>query len=160
MKMPKILSLKNLLILIVVLVLGYALYNYSCSKMFSMEGIEDGQTESPKEEAAPSVAPAAPTSNNNYALKPVANPKDLLPKDANSKWGELNNVNASNVAMPDLLQAGYHIGLDTVGQSLRNANLQVRSDPVISKADIGPWHQSTIEPDLGRVPLEIGYGPK
>ena len=52
MKMPKILSLRNLLILIVVLVLGYALYNYSCSKMFSMEGIEDGQTESPKEEAA------------------------------------------------------------------------------------------------------------
>jgi hypothetical protein len=63
-------------------------------------------------------------------------------------------------ATPDLLQAGYHIGLDTIGQTLRNANYQLRSDPVIQKQDIGPWSQSTIEPDLGRVPLEIGYGGK
>jgi len=68
----------------------------------------------------------------------------------------LNPVNAGNVAMPDLLQAGYHIGLDTIGQTLRNANLQLRSDPVIQKADVGPWNQSTIEGDYGRVPLEIG----
>ena len=57
---------------------------------------------------------------------------------------------------PDLLQAGYHIGLDTVGQTLRNANLQLRSDPVISKKDIGPWMNSTIEPDVARTPLELG----
>jgi hypothetical protein len=58
--------------------------------------------------------------------------------------------------MPDLLQAGYHIGLDTIGQTLRNANYQYRSDPIIPKVDIGPWNQSTIEADYGRVPLEIG----
>jgi hypothetical protein len=60
--------------------------------------------------------------------------------------------------MPDLLQAGYHIGLDTIGQTLRNANLQLRSDPIIPKQEVGPWNHSTIEPDLGRVPLEIGVG--
>ena len=58
--------------------------------------------------------------------------------------------------MPDLLEAGYHVGLDTVGQSMRNANLQLRSDPVIAKADIGPWNQSTIEGDSTRQQLEIG----
>ena len=57
---------------------------------------------------------------------------------------------------PDLLQAGYHIGLDTIGQTLRNANLQLRSDPIIPKTVVGPWLQSTIEPDIARVPLEIG----
>jgi hypothetical protein len=61
-----------------------------------------------------------------------------------------------DVMMPDLLQAGYHIGLDTIGQSLRNANLQLRSDPIIPKSDVGPWNQSTIEADMGRVPLELG----
>jgi len=39
---------------------------------------------------------------------------------------------------------------------LRNANLQLRSDPVISKKDIGPWMNSTIEPDMARTPLELG----
>jgi hypothetical protein len=56
------------------------------------------------------------------------------------------------------LEAGYHIGLDTTGQTLRNANQQLRSDPVIPKKDVSPWLQSTIEPDLGRTSLELGYG--
>jgi hypothetical protein len=91
----------------------------------------------------------------------VENPIDLLPKDNNSQWTALNPVTTggSNI-MPDLLQAGHHIGLDTIGQTLKNANLQLRSDPYITKTEIGPWMQSTIEPDLGRVPLEIGYGQK
>jgi len=88
----------------------------------------------------------------------VANPSDLLPNDENSQWSALNpnSMKKGDALMPDLLQAGYHIGLDTIGQTLRNANLQLRSDPIIPKTLVGPWNQSTIEPDLGRVPLEIG----
>jgi hypothetical protein len=67
-------------------------------------------------------------------------------------------LNQGNIAMPDLLDAGYLIGLDTIGQTLRNANYQERSDPIIPKVDVGPWNNSTIDPDLGRVPLEIGFG--
>ena len=69
-------------------------------------------------------------------------------------------MNQGDVLNANLLQAGYHIGLDTIGQSLRNANLQLRSDPIIPKGDVGPWNQSTIEPDLGRVPLEVGAGTR
>jgi len=100
--------------------------------------------------------------SNGYALQPVANPSELLPNDQNSQWSALNpnTMSQGNIMMPDLLQAGYHIGLDTIGQTLRNPNLQLRSDPVIAKADVGPWNLSTIEPDLGRVPLEIGQGPR
>jgi hypothetical protein len=110
--------------------------------------------------AAPPATVAAPSAG--YAAQTVANPADLLPKDANSKWAALNptSMNSGDILMPDLLQAGYHIGLDTIGQTLRNPNLQLRSDPIITKADIGPWNQSTIEPDYGRVPLELGTGPK
>ena len=96
---------------------------------------------------------------DDYSMQPVANPSDLLPADKNSQWSTLNpSLSQNNVIVPDLLEAGYHIGLDTIGQTLRNANLQERSDPIIPKQDISPWNNSTIEPDLGRVPLELGYG--
>jgi hypothetical protein len=72
----------------------------------------------------------------------------------------LNPVNQGNPITPDLLQAGYHIGLDTIGQTLKNPNYQLRSDPYIPKAAVGPWNQSTYEPDLMRVPLEVGCGPQ
>lgn len=106
------------------------------------------------------ASPVGGNANGNYSLQPVANPSDLLPSDSNSDWGTFNNINQTNIATPDLLQAGYHIGLDTIGQTLRNANLQLRSDPIIPKKDVGPWQMSTIEPDYGRVPLEVGCGPK
>jgi hypothetical protein len=63
------------------------------------------------------------------------------------------------VIIPDLLEAGYHIGLDTIGQTLRNANYQERSDPIIPKHDTGPWMQSTIEPNIGHTNFELGSGP-
>jgi hypothetical protein len=106
--------------------------------------------------AAPDTTAAPVSDTPSQNINSVANPSELLPRDANSQWGELNQLNQNNIAMPDLLQAGYHIGLDTVGQTLRNANLQLRSDPVIAKVDIGPWNHSTVEPDLARTPLELG----
>lgn len=94
----------------------------------------------------------------SHMLQKTASPSDLLPQDQNSQWAALNPnaMTQGNVLLPDLLQAGYHIGLDTIGQTLRNPNLQLRSDPMISKQEVGPWNLSTIEPDVGRVPLEIG----
>ncbi len=161
----KFFSKERVLALILFLILAWALYNYSNNKTMFNEGNEDGSTASAPA-AAPVVnqapVPAAAPSGNNYALQPVANPSDLLPKDQNSQWSALNPtaMNKGDVLMPDLLQAGYHIGLDTIGQSLRNPNLQLRSDPIIAKADIGPWNQSTIEPDYGRPPLEVGEGQR
>jgi|TARA_B100000902_G_C27296343_1_gene910166 hypothetical protein len=39
------------------------------------------------------------------------------------------------------------------GQSLRNANMQLRSEPPNPIKKVGPWMQSTIEPDLYRKQL-------
>ena len=58
----------------------------------------------------------------------------------------------------NLLKAGYHIGIDTIGQTLRNANLQIRSEPPNPQLYVGPWNTSTISPDYLRPPLEIGSG--
>ena len=145
----------KILILVVFGILAWALMTYSNGKTLSVDGMETGAeaTETPVEQT-PEVQPVAPESN--YTETKGASPSDLLPQDQNSQWSALNPVAQGNIAAPDLLQAGYHIGLDTIGQTLKNANLQERSDPIIEKRDIGPWHQSTIEPDLGRVPLEVG----
>lgn len=89
--------------------------------------------------------------NNIVASMSVSNPSDLLPKDSNSQWASLNPITQGNVAIPDLLQSGYHIGLDSIGQSLKNANYQDRADPIIERKATGLWNQSTIEPDLARV---------
>lgn len=88
--------------------------------------------------------------------KSITNPAELLPRDTNSQWAELNPAGKGDLANMNLLKAGYHIGIDTVGQTLRNANLQLRSEPANPRGNTGPWLQSTIEPDLLRPSLEIG----
>jgi hypothetical protein len=88
----------------------------------------------------------------------ITNPSDLLPKDDNSQWAQLNPAGKGDLANINLLKAGYHIGIDTIGQTLRNANLQIRSEPPNPQISVGPWNLSTIEPDFLRPPLELGQG--
>jgi hypothetical protein len=92
--------------------------------------------------------------------KSIQDPADLLPKNDNSKWAELNPSGKGDLANINLLKAGYHIGIDTVGQTLRNGNQQLRSEPANPQLNTGPWNQSTIEPDFMRPPLEIASGNK
>ena len=97
--------------------------------------------------------PGAPSTCNTANIQ---NPRELLPKDKNSLWAQLNPSGKGELANVNLLRAGYHIGIDTIGQSLRNANLQIRSEPPNPQLYVGPWNQTTIEPDFMRPPLEIG----
>ena len=102
-----------------------------------------------------STTQGMPPSNAKVA---TTNPNDLLPLDVNSQWSKLNPNGNSELANINLLKAGFYNGIDTIGSTLRNANLQIRSEPPNPTTVVSPWMQSTIEPDLMRVPLEIG-GP-
>jgi hypothetical protein len=85
---------------------------------------------------------------------------DLLPKDAaDSKWARINPSGTGDIHDQNYLTAGYHVGINTVGQSLRNANLQLRSEIPNPQNAVGPWMISTIEPDLRQNTLEIGSSP-
>jgi len=88
----------------------------------------------------------------------VVDPAELLPKDENSEWAKLNPMGNGDLQNVNLLQSGYHIGINTVSSSLRNANLQLRSEPANPQQDVGPWNNTTISPDINRRPLEIGSG--
>ena len=108
---------------------------------------------------APISGIAGPTvQSGNCTAKQITNPVDLLPRDTNSEWAQLNPNGVGDLQNISLLKAGHHVGINTVGSNLRNANLQIRSEPVIPKSSVGPWLNSTIEPDCDRPKLEIG-GP-
>lgn len=87
--------------------------------------------------------------------KDVLSSVDLLPRDANSLWAQVNPSGQGSLADQNFLTAGYHIGINTVGQTLRNANRQLRSEPLNPQVKVSPWMQTTIEPDVNRRPLEI-----
>ena len=167
------------------LVLLYAIYNYSGSKsMFPeyMSGNSAGSNKKGKRSGAGNGSagrhPAGVDDSTIYnqldsvnnstktmGLPPNCsgqaniNPADLLPKDNNSSWN-MKPMGSGDFLGVNLLNAGYLIGVDTIGSSLRNANLQVRSEPPNPQLQVSPWMNTTIEPDPFRAPLEIGCGPK
>ena len=100
------------------------------------------------------VTSGVPSSCNR---QDIANPTELLPRQDND-FGNMNQNGSGDLENINLLKAGYHAGIDTVGSTLRNSNLQLRSEPPNPTSKVSPWMNSTIEPDLMRVPLEIGCG--
>lgn len=84
--------------------------------------------------------------------------EDLLPKDSSSsKWAQVNPSGQGDVQDQNFLNSGHMLGIDTIGSSRRNSNMQLRSEPIIKKdlSQWGPIMNSTIQPDLLRRPLEI-----
>jgi hypothetical protein len=104
----------------------------------------------------PSEVPfAAANAPSNCYPKNQLNPLELLPSDPNSKWAQVNPQGAGDIAGKNYLNAGALIGVNTVGQSLRNASWDLRSEPANPQVAVSPWFNSTIEPDINRRTLEI-----
>jgi hypothetical protein len=83
--------------------------------------------------------------------------EDLLPNhDASSDFAERHPDGAGALSDKNFLTSGYHVGINTVGTSLRNANVGIRSEPANPIQHVSPWNNTTITPDLNRRPLEIG----
>lgn len=172
-KAIKNISGNHVLLVVALVALGYALYMYSQDK----GAVTDTMTN--KDEASGSsdnYEPSQPLGHNeepasisnvkttSYGLPPsckeqtVVDPAELLPHDDNSDWAKLHPAGKDGLQGVNLLKAGYHIGIDTVGQSMRNANLQVRSEPPNPQLNVSPWNNTTIDPTFPRKPFEIGCG--
>lgn len=82
-------------------------------------------------------------------------PSELLPKDPNSTWAQQNPMGTGSLKGKNFLSAGALIGVNTVGQSLRNANYQLRSEPANPQVPVTVFNVPTIEPDVNRRSLEI-----
>ena len=116
-----------------------AVENFTSCQKPATEGFEDAGTQQPQQ--SPEVLGA----------------QDLLPAQcADSPYAQVVPNGQGNINDGNLLNAGYHIGVNTVGSSLRNANLQLRSEPANPQVKVSPWNQTTIETDINRRELEIG----
>jgi hypothetical protein len=135
-----------------------AIYSQPKAKNLKSSGVVPAEPEGQNEVYASVSGISSPSQNSpsSCSNSNIQNPADLLPKDSNSQWAQLNPSGKGELANINLLKAGYHIGIDTIGQTLRNANLQIRSEPPNPQLNVGPWNQSTITPDFIRPPLEIG----
>jgi hypothetical protein len=145
----------------------------------TQEGFENGEEEEEENEGEPFVggyggsgaefAPAddsngrkaVPSSDHaNCYTRDGLNPSDLLPK-ASPEAAQFVASNPPASGRPEnrnLLQAGYHIGVDTVCQSNKNPNLQLRSDPPISRSGPQPVFNASTIPFVqnNRRVLEVG----
>ena len=170
-------SFFNVILVLGLIILIAVIYYYNNKKttkdnMYSSGSVElSGNAVGPGNSVGPGnvVGLVSNDSNDNYlpvaglsthgnagsCNQQISDPSDLLPKDMNSDWSNVNPANA-DLKNINLLSAGQLIGINTVGSSLRNPSLQERSEPVIPKTNIGPWNNSTIDADTLRRPLEIG----
>lgn len=81
--------------------------------------------------------------------------EDLLPHNDQAHWADVYPNGVGQLQNKNFLHAGHHVGINTVGQSLKNANLQIRSEPPNPQNLVSPWLNSSFTPDLLRRPLEI-----
>jgi hypothetical protein len=167
----------TLLILAVVVAIAVAVYNNN-----SVQHLENPVDKKQKGVSPPQDSGVVPAnalgsneqpaqvggeSDQTYALPDNRVPKDCFPKDqlspdellpgnAATRFAASNPQAGGELKDQNFLEAGYHVGVNTVGQSLRNANRQLRSEPPNPQVKVSPWQTTTIEPDINRRPLEIG----
>ena len=83
-------------------------------------------------------------------------PDDLLPQGQSKQIQDFENQYPDGegyLKNVNMLDAGYHVGVNTIGQSLRNANLGLRAEPPCPRIKVSPWSNTTIGPDLSRKSL-------
>ena len=83
------------------------------------------------------------------------NARDFLPKEVNDEWFE-TDFSLSKYQLNDdkLINTDkYIIGINTVGQSLKNASWDIRGTIPNPKLVVSPWNNSTYEPDFNLKPL-------
>lgn len=80
---------------------------------------------------------------------------NLLPKDTSNVTDDWNVNTPGNLEDKNFLEAGHHFGVDTVGSSHKNANWQLRSEPIIPREKISPFLNSSIMPDDHRRRFDI-----
>jgi len=97
----------------------------------------------------------APTLDLNKGNVSKYDAKDYLPKEINDQWFDTDFSQAKfNINDDKLINTEkYVIGVNTVGQSLKNASYDIRGTVANPKYTVSPWNNSTYEPDYNLKPL-------
>jgi len=166
--------------IITLIIVVAALYNYSkgknllsspMSNRLDYSDLNGQPTETMPTTVSPTYAPYNGVSNTSVATsadspsginqlasnKAIPNPADLLPANNGNLWSNSIPQADADLKNINLLNPSQLVGINTQGSSLRNSNLQLRSEPANPRTNTNcPWNISTIETDQFRKPLEIG----
>jgi hypothetical protein len=85
------------------------------------------------------------------------NSDNYLPQETNNTWFETDFSNAKYDAKNNKLinTDKFAIGINTVGQSLKNPSYDIRGTIPCPKITVSPWNQSTIEPDYNIASIRV-----
>lgn len=159
-KMLKNMSFEYILGIVGVLILVFALFKYSGEKDLKLSGMQTMNTPQVNNTNNNPASVSQPVndvlSQGSLSQQDVTDPSELLPSNSNG-WNGLNPNPTPGLENVSLLTSPDRNSINTVSSSLRNANLQLRSDPPNPRGNTNcPWNNSTIEGDTFRRPLEIG----
>jgi hypothetical protein len=90
-----------------------------------------------------------PSSQQTYT-ETTLNSSELLPTgQIGASWAAVNPVGADDLKGQNFLQAGYHSNINVVGiaQNNRNPTYDIRSEVPNPQGKVGPFLNSTIDPD-------------
>ena len=131
-----------LAVVVVVLVLKYLSDNWdsfsSITEKFSPLDQSSAKVDSSTAPPSPSIGVAA----------------DLLPQPQQSDE-DFSTYAPQALQGQNFLTPQQFIGVDTVGSSLKSANYDLRAEIPIPKKTVGPWQNSTIDPDILRRKIDI-----
>ena len=150
---------KNLLSLPMTNRLDYSELNGQTSEMTSQNSPVTYAPYNGSSNSSVATSADSPTAINQVVSnKAIPNPSDLLPlNNGNNLWSNSIPQADADLKNINLLNPAQLVGINTQGSSLRNSNLQLRSEPANPRTNTNcPWNISTIETDQFRKPLEIG----
>jgi hypothetical protein len=90
-----------------------------------------------------------PSSQQTYQETTLSS-SELLPNGkVGADWAAVNPVGSDDLKGQNFLQAGYHSNINIVGisQTTRNASYDIRSELPNPQSKVGPFLNTTIDPD-------------
>ena len=134
---------KTIKLVILLGLVGFLIYmfvkNNNNENFKAVEGFEEGDEE---QEANPEQEEVGAPVNQDL------NAEELLPKEVDKDWFQSKDIEINKDNLDDLVDVNkYSVGINTVGQSLKNASHDLRAAPPNPKNVVSPWMQSSIEPD-------------
>jgi len=81
---------------------------------------------------------------------------ELLPKGDANLFSAAHPQGDGFLAERNFLTSGFHIGINSQSSTLKNASLDLRSEPPNPRVQVSPWLQTSILPDSNRKQFNIG----
>lgn len=124
---------------------------------------EDGSSETVMKMSEAGSVPASTLSMTQedkqvaqFKMSGIQGPTELLPQEtAADQWATQLDTGLTP-EYRSFIEAGQHVGTDGRAGGMKNPNLQVRSDPPIPREAVGPWNNSSYQPNPYQREFEVG----